>query len=215
MGGSSALPSWLPLSVLTWIGTMVVFHGFGLAFEYFDRNGGLGSAKVRRADRLGYSELLPRVIFNQVFVLLPCMIVLQWTGLAFTGPAHLGWLRIIVNIVLMTIGHDVVQYVTHRYVLHHPRFIHTLGHAVHHKTGASKAISACYMSAPDFFLEIVLPYLLPLVLIGGGGSDIFFQLLVGALGSFGGLYEHSGYDFAVPLRETRFYKRVPLLGRLL
>jgi sterol desaturase/sphingolipid hydroxylase (fatty acid hydroxylase superfamily) len=100
-------------------------------------------------------------------------------------------------------------------VLHHPKLMRKLGHAVHHSTGASKGISACYMSAPDFFLEIVLPYLLPLVLVGGGGSDVVFQLVVAGLGAFGGLYEHSGYDFAVPLRDSRLFHAVPLLGRIL
>lgn len=213
-GSNGALPAWLPLSVLTWIAMMAVYHGFGIAFEYCDRTGLFAKAKVRRADRLGHFDLLPRVLLNQVFVLLPCMVAVQWAGLAFTGAPHLPAWRFVLNMALMAVGHDVVQYATHRYVLHHPRLMRPLGHAVHHSTGASKAISACYMSAPDFFLEIVLPYLLPLVLVGGGGSDILFQLVVAGLGAFGGLYEHSGYDFAVPLRETRFYKSVPLLGSL-
>jgi sterol desaturase/sphingolipid hydroxylase (fatty acid hydroxylase superfamily) len=213
LAANGALPAWLPLSVLTWIAMEAVYHGFGLAFEYCDRTGRLGKAKVRRADRLGYFDLLPRVAANQVFVLLPCMIGVQWAGLAFTGAPHLSAWRFIINLALMAVGHDVVQYLTHRYVLHHPRLMRKLGHAVHHSTRASKAISACYMSAPDFFLEIVLPYLLPLMLVGGGG-DIFFQITVAGLGAFGGLYEHSGYDFAVPLRDTRFFKVVPFLGRI-
>ncbi len=215
LGAEGPLPEWLPLSVLTWIAMMAVFHGFGAAFEFCDRTGRLGAAKVRRADKLGYFELLPRVLFNQVFVLLPCMVFLQWARLAFVGPAHLGLWRFIFGMALMAVGHDVVQYATHRYILHNPKMMRTLGHAVHHSTGASKAISACYMSAPDFFLEIVLPYLLPLVLIGGGGSDITFQLLVAGLGAFGGVYEHSGYDFAVPLRKTHFFQKLPILGWIL
>ena len=52
------------------------------------------------------------------------------------------------------------------------------------------------MSDPDFFLTVVCPYLAPLILIGGGTSNSAFQLLVACLGAVGGLYEHSGYDFA-------------------
>lgn len=215
LGAHSTLPAWLPLSVLTWIAIMAVYHGFGIAFEVCDHTGWLGKAKVRRADRLGYFDLLPRVAANQIFVLLPCMVAVQWAGLAYVGTPHLGAWRFVVNLVLMAIGHDVVQYATHRYVLHHPKLMRKLGHAVHHSTGASKGISACYMSAPDFFLEIVLPYLLPLALVGGGGSDITFQIVVAGLGAFGGLYEHSGYDFAVPLRDSRLFHAVPLLGRIL
>ena len=209
---NASLPVWLPLSVLTWIVVMVVFHGLGYAFEYCDRTGLFKTCKVRRADRLTYRQLLPRALTNQVFILLPSMVLVQWLGLAFTGPAHLGVWRFLAMLVGMAVGHDIVQYATHRYLLHHPRLLRVLGHSVHHATGASKAISALYMAPADFFLEIVLPYLLPLVVLGGGGSDILFHLLVAGLGAVGGLYEHSGYDFAVPLRQMRFYKALPWLG---
>lgn len=58
------------------------------------------------------------------------------------------------------------------------------------------------MSAPDFFLEIVLPYLIPLALIGGGGADMRFHSLVVVLGAFGGIYEHSGYDLALAFQAS-------------
>ena len=67
------------------------------------------------------------------------------------------------------------------------------------------------MSAPDFFLTIVCPYLVPLILIGGGTANVPFQLLVACLGAVGGLYEHSGYDFASALAPGRWLKLVPAL----
>src|ERR1700760_3632878 len=86
----TSLPAWLPLSVLTWAAQMVVYHGVGYAFERCDRAGLLRRAKVRDIDRLTYRKLLPRNLFNQVFVLLPAMVALQVFGLAFTGAPHLG-----------------------------------------------------------------------------------------------------------------------------
>jgi len=68
------------------------------------------------------------------------------------------------------------------------------------------------MGTLDFFLGIVLPYLVPLVLIGGGGADVLFHPLVASLGAVGGLYEHSGYDFAAPLKRSRFFARMPKLA---
>ena len=195
---SSFLPWWLPLSVLAWAVQMAVFHGVGLFFEWSDRTGMLSSFKVRDIERLTYFQLLPRVLFNQVFILLPAMVAFQCAGLAFTGAPHLSALHFVAGMVLMGVGHDVVQYIFHRFVLHRPGLIRKLGHSVHHSTGASKSISACYMSPADFFLEIVLPYLVPLALIGAG-ADVFFHLTVASFGAIGGLYEHSGYDFAVRL----------------
>ena len=217
MGGLAAdsqLPVWLPLSLLTWAAMMAVYHGFGFVFELCDRNKWLASAKVRDADRISYAAMMPRVLANQVFVLLPAMIFVQWTGLAFTGIEHHSPLYFVVGLLAMGIGHDIVQYITHRGILHRPSLMKRLGHALHHSTTASRSISACYNSAADFFLQIVLPYLVPLVLIGGGGSDMIFQFLVVGLGAFGGLYEHSGYNFAVPLRQTRFFKALPHAGAI-
>ena len=203
------LPWWMPLSVWIWLVQMVAFHGIGYAFEYCDSHGLLRRFKARDIDRKSYRQLLPRVLSNQVFLLLPCMMVMQATGLAFAGQEHLPLWRFIISLVAMGIGHDIVQYATHRYLLHRPSLIRTLKHSVHHSTGASKGISACYMSGPDFFLEIVLPYLLPLALIGGGGSDIVFHMMIAGLGAFGGVYEHSGYDFAILLPRTQIAARMP------
>ncbi|MCI0598114.1 MAG: sterol desaturase family protein [Beijerinckiaceae bacterium] len=211
---SSALPWWPPLSVLTWTVMMAVFHGAGLLFEWSDRKGLLSAFKVRKTDRLGYSGLLPRVLFNQVFVLLPAMVALQFTGLAFSGSPHLSVWHFLAGFALMGIGHDIVQYVFHRFLLHRPSLFRRLGHSVHHSTGAAKAISACYMSPADFFLEIVLPYLVPLVFIGAG-ADVTFHLIVASLGAIGGLYEHSGYDFAVHLlRDSKPGSRLQPLAFL-
>lgn len=201
------LPWWLPLSVLTFLAQMIAYHGVGLAFEWCDRSRMLAAFKVRDADRLTYFELFPRVFANQVLILLPAMVLLQASGLAFVGAPQLAPWHFLLAMVLMGVGHDIVQYVFHRFVLHRPGLIRKLGHSVHHSTGASKAISACYMSHVDFLLEIVLPYLVPLVLVAAG-ADIAFHLVVASLGAIGGLYEHSGYDFAARLpKRAGFWSR--------
>ncbi len=196
----SVWASSLPLSVLVWAVMMIVYHSAGLLFEWADRTKVLAPFKVREAEKLSYRALLPRVLFNQTFVLLPAMIALQWLGLAFTGAPHIGLWHFLAALAVMGIGHDIVQYAFHRFLLHRPGLYRELGHSLHHSTGASLAISACYMSAADFFLEIVLPYLVPLALVGAG-SDMSFNFTAASLGALGGLYEHSGYDFAVRLRQ--------------
>ena len=212
---SPMLPWWLPLSVYVWGLQMVVFHAVGWAFEWCDRTRTLREFKVRDIDRKSYRQLMGRVLFNQGAVLLPCMVFMQAVGLCFTGKAHLPLWRFLLSLVVMGIGHDVVQYVTHRHLLHRPSLMRALRHSVHHSTGASKGVSACYMSPQDFLLEIVLPYLLPLALIGGGGSDILFHSMIAGLGAVGGVYEHSGYDFAVLLPQARFAERFPAAAKVL
>ncbi|WP_245276345.1 sterol desaturase family protein [Methylocapsa aurea] len=195
---SGPLPAWLPLSVLAFAAQMIAYHGVGLLFEWSDRTGRLRSCKVRDVDRLSYRQLLPRVLANQFFILLPAMVAVQYWGLAFVGAQHLSLWHFLAGMLLMGVGHDIVQYIAHRFILHRPGLIRTLGHSLHHSTGASKGVSACYMSSADFFLEIVLPYLIPLILVGAG-ADVLFHVVVASLGAIGGLYEHSGYDFALAL----------------
>ncbi|HLY06477.1 MAG TPA: sterol desaturase family protein [Rhizomicrobium sp.] len=200
----------LPASLVVWAGHMLVFHGIGFGFELCDRTGALKRFRVRRHERLTYAAALPRVLFNQTFVLLPAMWLCEKTGLAFVGSQKISLAFAAISLVLLTMGHDIVQYTAHRGLLHNLRF-RWLRHDLHHSTGASRAITACYMSVPDFFLTIVCPYLIPLVLIGGGTANVPFQLLVACLGAVGGLYEHSGYDFAIGFRTAtrRWLSQVP------
>ncbi len=192
----------LPLSVQTWAVQMVVFHAVGLLFEGMDRLALAPSTKVRRTRKSQYMHLLPNVLRNQFLILLPFMYAMEAAGLCFTGPASLHPLRFILNLPLMALGHELVQYFGHRYLLHAPNvfLMKFFRHSVHHSTRASSAISACYMSAIDFFIEIGCPYLLPLAMVGGGGSGRLFHFLVAGAGAVGGLYEHSGYDFATLVR---------------
>lgn len=204
----------IPLALWVWLIHMAVFHGVGYGFHRIDESGALKGYKVRDAEPLSYAAMLPRVLLNQTCILLPVMLALQFAGLAFVGSPRLGVLGFVGGLAAMAIGHDIVQYAGHRWLLHDRRF-RWLGHDIHHRTGASKSITACYMSAPDFFLNIVAPYLVPLVLIGGGGADLRFHAVAAGLGTIGGLYEHSGYDFAPKANATggsflaRIWRSVP------
>jgi sterol desaturase/sphingolipid hydroxylase (fatty acid hydroxylase superfamily) len=195
------------LALKIWIVQMAAYHGFGLWFEWLDRTGRGAAFKVRPPEKFSYARLLPRVLANQIFLLLPAMVAVEALGLAYVGPASLSPLGWVVGLAGLTVGHDVVQYVAHRYILHKPANMRKLGHLVHHTTIGSRSISACYMSAADFALEIVCPYLIPLILVGGGGSDALFHSLVVMGGAFGGLYEHSGYDFGVGLRAAGGWRK--------
>lgn len=194
----------LPISIQTWAVQMVVFHAVGLIFEAADRTNAWSRAKVRKTRKSQYMHLLPNVLRNQFLILLPFMYAMELLDLSFTGPASLHPVRFVANLPLMALGHELVQYFGHRYLLHAPNvfLMKFFRHSVHHSTRASSAISACYMSGIDFFIEIGCPYLLPLAAVGGGGSGRFFHFLVAGAGAVGGLYEHSGYDFATLFRPS-------------
>ena len=199
----------LPLSVKVWLVQMVAFHLIGLGFHWVDRSGRLDAVRVRPIERMSYAQLLPRVLANQCLVLLPAMLAAEWLGIAFVGAPHVGLLVWVLAVIAMPVGHDVVQYATHRFILHRASLMRPLGHSVHHETAAGRSISACYMSLPDYFLEIVCPYLIPLAVIGGGGSDFTLHAVLVTLGAFGGLYEHSGYDLSLLVkRDTTGVRRL-------
>lgn len=199
-----SLFSRLPLSIKVWAIQQIAFHVIGLGFEWLDNANALRKVRARETDTKPYNQLLPKVLLNQCLVLLPCMVFCEATGLCFTHKGYISTGRAILSLPVLAIGHDVVQYLTHRYLLHQPnlKLMRMLRHSVHHSTTAAKGISACYMSAPDFFLEIVLPYLVPLALVGGGGAGLRFHSLVVASGAFGGIYEHSGYDLALAFQAV-------------
>ncbi len=203
----------LPLFATVWLAQMVAYHGIGLWFWWLDRTGALARFKTRPVERRPYLDILPRVLANQTLLLLPAMGLAQWAGVAFSGAAHIAAWAWVASLVGMSIGHDIVQYLFHRFLMHRATLMNRLGHAVHHSTTASCAISACYMSAADFLAEIVCPYLIPLALVGGGGADAGFHVFAVTLGAFGGLYEHSGYDFSLALPRAGFAARLaPLLS---
>ena len=132
-------PELLPLSAKIWLVQMAAFHLIGLGFHWLDTSGRLASYRVRPPERRSYLELMPRVLANQILVLLPAMMAVEWLGLAFVGAPHIAPIMWLVGMAGMTVGHDVVQYVTHRYVLHRPSLMRTLGHSVHHTTAAGRS----------------------------------------------------------------------------
>ena len=203
----------LPTSAVTWIAQEITFHLVGCVFDYCDTHSLFPRTKVRSSDRRTYTQLLPKVLLNQFCLLLPAMMIMERLGLAFSGSKSISWPWFLAGLVGMAIGHDVVQYLFHRHLLHRPNLVlmRWLRHSIHHSTAATKAISACYMSPPDFLLEIICPYLLPLILFGHH-ADMRFHLIIAVLGAIGGLYEHSGYDFSVPLRQERISSRASSPG---
>lgn len=190
----------LPPDVLSWLIFMSIYHTAGLLFHLLDIQPWYKIRKQSPATPTTptYLQMLPRVLLNQTFVLLPCMRLCTLLHLTYspTTPSPPPFQSLLSIIALGPLIHELSFYAIHRYVLHTSFGLRTLNHALHHSSTTHSAISAMYMSAPDFFLEIVVPYLLPLTVLSTfslcGPRFCIAALPVAALG---GLYEHSGYNF--------------------
>lgn len=184
----------LPVSVVCFIGHFVFFHVGCILLSLCDYFQLLQSYKYQKSPPDdSYWKLLPRVLFNQLFLLLPAMLLVQYFGLGFrTTEVLYSPVVYIVYSVWMAFGHDILFYLGHRFLLHSKWGFMHLGHNLHHSTKANIAISSMYMGVIDYVLEIVIPYLVPLLFLR---SDMFFDALAPCLGAIGGLYEHSGYNF--------------------
>jgi hypothetical protein len=187
-----------PLSLTCFFGHFFVFHLGCLVFEVFDRNSWFHGYKEFKGDRQKYLELLPQVLFNQFFILLPAMYLSEKAGIAFNSfdlhhqPIQQSMWEYVSQAAWMTVGHDLFFYLGHRFLLHSVWGYQFFKHDVHHSTKASIALSSMYMAPSDYLLEICIPYLVPLSFLK---ADAGFNFIAIALGSLGGMYEHSGYNF--------------------
>jgi sterol desaturase/sphingolipid hydroxylase (fatty acid hydroxylase superfamily) len=85
---------------------------------------------------------------------------------------------------------DIVFYLGH-WIMHAIPWIYRYIHKMHHQTFADTAISYHYMTIFDFLLEVTLPSLLPLAIIGI--HPHVWMAFIG-FGSWNGAAVHSGWD---------------------
>ncbi|KAJ8905034.1 hypothetical protein NDN08_001546 [Rhodosorus marinus] len=190
------VPEKFPIALVAWMLMMFTFHFLCGTLEICDQKKWLVQFRRKPAgDRKTYKEMMPRILINQIFLMLPCMIIAEKLGLCYQSKQVLISVpSLVYNFLVMGIGHDVIFYVGHRYLLHSRWGYKLFGHDVHHSTSANCALSAFYMANVDFCFEILLPYLIPMWLMGPE-SCVAFSLLAPSIGAVGGLYEHSGYEF--------------------
>lgn len=141
-------------------------------------------------------DILWSGICNLVCVMFPTMMYLavQDAGYTFTGWCCDSMLDRIKIAIWMMMGHELLFYTCHRYILHSKTGYKLFGHAMHHQSDAGCGATALYMTFPDFALEIVVPYVLPLIMCPFNIGLIEHVVIV-ILGMVGGVYEHSGYNF--------------------
>jgi len=178
-------------AVAMWLNHMLVWHAACAFFALCDARAYFSRYKISRGrDRVSWRSVMPVVLRNQIFILLPAMVVLAYNEVAFALASHPWWL-VVVHTQLVQLTHDTIFYFGHR--LLHTRALYTLsGHALHHRSNGGTAAASMYMSAPDFCVEIVAPFLVHLALFD---TDPRFDHLLAFAGTLSALYEHSGYCF--------------------
>ncbi|KAJ3081096.1 hypothetical protein HK100_009979 [Physocladia obscura] len=217
-------------AMLSWIIFMAIFYALSLFFEFCDRFGLFREQKHFRgtASSPTFERMLPTVLVNQFLILLPSMLVVSslggfnyvspaykfsnTTNMLLTGSSqgspewyHIGPISLLCTLLFAAAIHEILFYVGHRYILHSRFGYITLNHRLHHSSPTNCAISAFYMTPIDFALEILVPYYGSLgitVYLGLCQPIVAIALL--PIGTIGGVYEHSGYNFwpGVPGLDT-------------
>jgi len=118
-----------------------------------------------------YYDMLPQVIWNQLVIVLPSMLLCAHYKLSVSQemspfveslhPAVRWWCSFVVGATT----HEVTFYAFHRFLLHSKWGYEFLAHTVHHSAKTYSAISALYMSLQDFFVEIVVLFLAPVMAV--------------------------------------------------
>lgn len=171
------------IALVTWMSAISAFHVFAAILRIFEPYN----------PSVCYLDALPIILCNQIGLLLPAMLLTEHFGLAFneseTSPITLT--NILVCSLVMTFGHDMLFYIGHRWLLHSQWGYTTLGHNLHHQSDAMCGITAMFMTPLDFIVEIVVPYLVPLVICGQFASGYLPNIVILTAGCLGGVLEHS------------------------
>ena len=177
-------------ALIIWIVHFFVWNAFAAFFAISDYREWFKKYKIARDHRISYLKILPTALFNQIFVMLPVMLFIDYFDFGF-GNNHHPWWILILHAYALGIIHDIVFYFGHR-LLHTKIGFKKLRHYIHHESQGGTAAASLYMSPSDFFIEIVAPYMTFILIFP---TNFYFNCLLASIGSVAAMYEHSGYCF--------------------
>lgn len=167
--------------------SIVVFYSFSWVFESLLR---VWPRSPRHSfERSSAKDVMTVVYCNQFLVLLPFMICLDHFQLTQYRDG-IDFLELVWSLFMGQLTYYIVFHALHK-ILHWPRLYRF--HKLHHSTRALRASTAFYMSALDFFLEIVAPMSVWFLLYPQ--ERFSHACIMVSLGTVMGMYQHSGYDF--------------------
>ncbi len=93
--------------------------------------------------------------------------------------------------VFYALGYDLVFYAGHRAMHYFPFKLYDSLHRLHHSSYATCGVSHHYMTPIDYLLEVILPAVIPLMVLGVYAPS--FGMFLG-IGGWNGVVVHSGWD---------------------
>ncbi|XP_067141742.1 fatty acid hydroxylase domain-containing protein 2-like [Centruroides vittatus] len=144
---------------------------------------------VRVADAIA---VIRRVLFNQTFVAIPCVILIyhlwkswEFRGLKYEAPSVS---FIIIQLFLHTILSEIIVYSVHRTL--HTRSIYKRIHKTHHLWDKPIAITAVYVHPVEHVFMNVIPFYIPSFIFGAHPINLWIWIVVGT--SYN-VFDHIGY----------------------
>ena len=166
--------------------TMIVFHVGSWVFDNLREFYPGAKRHVEKFSEL--KDVMQVVLCNQILVLLPWMILLDWLGWTdyADGFNLLGLFRCLFfgQVFYYSIFHTL------HHMLHWPIFYRF--HKLHHQSKALRAATAFYMTGFDFLLEVVIPA--SAWLLYHPTEQFIHACILISLGILTGLYQHSGWN---------------------
>lgn len=190
------VPESLLIIGVPWLGHLVLFWSFSLAFDYVDRNDAPAFIARHRIQsgpprRPPTRVVLPNLALNQL-VLSPLLLAGMWGLLRLRGWAPVATLPSLIELLTDLVGMSVASilwfYVSHRF-LHRPWWMKTV-HRVHHEFRTSTAMASEYAHPVEFIFGSFVTMSIGVVLLAPSLPALYLYTTL-ALTTV--LFHHSGY----------------------
>mmetsp|Transcript_65651 Transcript_65651/g.154439 ORF Transcript_65651/g.154439 Transcript_65651/m.154439 type:complete len:298 (+) Transcript_65651:104-997(+) len=126
---------------------------------------------------------------------------LLWSGGWSDVDFYPGLLQVLAEFWLLHLVDELLLDVSHRWILH-AKPLYALIHKDHHSAPADEPLSFWYMTLPDSLLEVTIPVVLFVAVLGCSWLGVWILLLITEVE---GLYSHSGLDFGWPFFSAEYH----------
>jgi sterol desaturase/sphingolipid hydroxylase (fatty acid hydroxylase superfamily) len=142
---------------------------------------------TKQSKQITELDMLPTIIRNHIILGCFSYLYVSYCPPKKTNISN-GLMIFLFRLLAYLVLYDIIFYTCHK-IMHH-KYIYKFIHKQHHLTYADSGISGYYMGVFDFFGEFILPFFLPLYVLG---NDPLVMLTYGIIGQINGVLSHSGH----------------------